>query len=1560
MISVNWHKFQAKVGDSAPAEFERLCYLIFCRKYNRPYGIFRYRDHPALETSPIEVDGELVGFQSKFFLDKFSNHKSDIIEAVEKVEKHYKELKRLIFFMPMDHDCNQNAADDGHETNAQREVENLAISFGFKIEWFCHSHFEATFSNKLYFDIGRHYFSDDHGMFALFDEIDCCKKRFLKTIHDSIEVGGKKFKIDRKELLKKIELSEGGTIFILYGEGGIGKSGVIKELIQDGNGTTWVFRPEEVVRFFSDSELSRSWHTAIGNVINETNDIVNRTIIVDSAEKIENLESDGGIFFAVIRIFVDAGWKVVFTIRTMFCDMLVRYLSSNMSSLHVQREMISPLTSTEIGRVESEFGIRLPSEVCTFHFLKIPFYLNIYIKNVKEFQKTGLCDFKKQIWFLVVEGGHVGDFAAAYFQRMVVKHIKEHDYWLDVSSALPETIQTLIKREILLQDFATSQYYIAHDVYEEIALEYEIEKILREWSTGEFFQQIPESRKMIRAFRIWLKDKLEFDIDSVKGVVRSAVNQVGGHWKNEALIAILNSSYAETFLAENKDRLFADKAAFLCSVIKLVRCACKEPRRDFPISELSNANLRYYLTKPSGRAWEVLILFICDNDACLHGFDLGPIVDFICEWIQCNSDGEVARKAGLFAMKVSLQDGKEFETHYDSWGNLTKIITASSKEIHNELQEFISFTLNDYDSSTIGLQREIYKGVLEHPYEHVNFIKQFPELTRQMAMAAWFKPRNHYYSAEWAEEVFGLSDRFLDSYVCPSAHATPIYILLNLDFAKTLDFLIEVVNKAVCHAAGWRKDDIGIKKTTISFPDGETVTQYISQPLWCMHRGVGSPVTPYLLQSIHMALERFFIDMHKLLANYKDKIEWLEQVAIGAIKKSKSASITSALNSLVLAYPDSYFGLASIIMTSREMIKADHTRGVISEAECKSLYDIYGNRNDVCIAERRLTLEDKFRSETLESVMLRYQMEFDDAKHERRQKMFTLLDKYGSSLLDEDRFFVLRADSRKRHVEKYVDCNGRKMFLSFPDVPEDLTKTRKEAEEKVLPNHICQNLMMWGMAKIRGEKIADGLMCYENNMSKTLDDFRYVLGLVEKADPRIHFVTSLVYPASALLLFHAGMIEVELRSKCERIILECAGRILKPNYFSVLLDGVDAALAALPLLTESKDAEVADAAMGLILFSMLCENRIGMENNRICDAIFTAVRNSKSLDQHCVDQYITQYLYLRTHFQKYLLMPQNRMKLSQCTNPLLMFLENNEELLTELETVCSFDINEVVSDPDAVYSLGNAILLITPTKENVKTYEKLIIGSIIAVLSNIYANTKDKHTRGVKYLEAFAVQYQLHLAKMLVLMDSDTLQASISEILKIPHIVDDHWFLSAVIAGEDERKEHDNFWCLWSALISPIDSMLRNSSFECEFDNNSVLEHFFLGKSLWKSNVTSREILRDEDVVVYSNAIKRFPASLGCLAALASFCNGIGSKYWREIIRLMVVVIAKLKENSWWHDSAMKRTVGKMEEFVLNVVLNNAEQIKKNDGLWENMIVVLDWLVDQQSNVAYQLREQLI
>ena len=213
---------------------------------------------------------------------------------------------------------------------------------------------------------------------------------------------------------------------------------------------------------------------------------------------------------------------------------------------------------------------------------------------------------------------------------------------------------------------------------------------------------------------------------------------------------------------------------------------------------------------------------------------------------------------------------------------------------------------------------------------------------------------------------------------------------------------------------------------------------------------------------------------------------------------------------------------------------------------------------------------------------------------------------------------------------------------------------------------------------------------------------------------------------------------------------------------------------------------------------------------------------------------------------------------------------------------------------------------------------------------------------------------------MLLLMNRETLQTSISEFSKVPRLVDDHWFLSAIIEGEDALNEHDNFWCIWTSLIPTVALMLNSDRSSNEFDNNLVLEHFFLGQTLWKPDVTSWKPLRDTDIAFYKKATRVLPPSLGCLSALASFCNGIGAKYWKDILKLMVGVISSFKEDVRWHDSAIKRTAGKLEEFVLKVVLNNTEQIKKNDGLWNDMLTVLDWLVEQQSTLSYHLREQLI
>ena len=64
--------------------------------------------------------------------------------------------------------------------------------------------------------------------------------------------------------------------------------------------------------------------------------------------------------------------------------------------------------------------------------------------------------------------------------------------------------------------------------------------------------------------------------------------------------------------------------------------------------------------------------------------------------------------------------------------------------------------------------------------------------------------------------------------------------------------------------------------------------QLISHSLWCMYRGTGSPLTPDLFQSMHMALENFFLEQAKGPKG-KNLLPWLKHF----LKNTRSASLAS-------------------------------------------------------------------------------------------------------------------------------------------------------------------------------------------------------------------------------------------------------------------------------------------------------------------------------------------------------------------------------------------------------------------------------------------------------------------------------------------------------------------------------------------------------------------------------------------------------------------------------------------------------------------------------------------
>ena len=100
MVKPNWDIFNSKFSENKRDNFEWFCYVLFCKEYNKPFGIFRYKNQSAIETEPLEIGTEVIGFQSKFYDGTISsNHKDELIDTIANAKRDYPNITKIIFYI---------------------------------------------------------------------------------------------------------------------------------------------------------------------------------------------------------------------------------------------------------------------------------------------------------------------------------------------------------------------------------------------------------------------------------------------------------------------------------------------------------------------------------------------------------------------------------------------------------------------------------------------------------------------------------------------------------------------------------------------------------------------------------------------------------------------------------------------------------------------------------------------------------------------------------------------------------------------------------------------------------------------------------------------------------------------------------------------------------------------------------------------------------------------------------------------------------------------------------------------------------------------------------------------------------------------------------------------------------------------------------------------------------------------------------------------------------------------------------------------------------------------
>jgi hypothetical protein len=311
---VNWANFKAKFNGKEQATFQWFCYLLFCEEYKQPLGISRYENHAGIETDPINIDQDVIGWQAKFYETRLSEHTDEFISAIDIAKTRHPNLTKIIFYTNRDFGQHNKKT----EPASKVKIENHAKEKGLTIVWRQKSFFESPFVTKDNFVIAKHFFSLDKTVFDLITELKRHSLAILNPIRSNILFNGKEIKIDRADTTEALQKNlQDGVPAILSGEGGIGKTAVIKDLYEvvGGKIPLFIFKATEFNNLTNVNNLLGNYGSfTVNDLATAYKDLEEKCIVVDSAEKLSDIE-DKEIFKTFVNIFIENKWKIIFTTR---------------------------------------------------------------------------------------------------------------------------------------------------------------------------------------------------------------------------------------------------------------------------------------------------------------------------------------------------------------------------------------------------------------------------------------------------------------------------------------------------------------------------------------------------------------------------------------------------------------------------------------------------------------------------------------------------------------------------------------------------------------------------------------------------------------------------------------------------------------------------------------------------------------------------------------------------------------------------------------------------------------------------------------------------------------------------------------------------------------------------------------------------------------------------------------------------------------------------------------------------------------------------------------------
>lgn len=1589
MQEINWDHFNSNFSGRQQAAFETLCYQLFCKQYDRPLGIDQYENHAGIETDPVEVDGKHIGWQAKYYDTRLSEHKDELKAAITTAKTRHTDLTDIEFYLNKGFGQDKEKTDPKYKT----EIEEHATKLGVTVTWKGPSFFKSPFVTEQNSNLAKHYFSLEDSVHDLINKLKEQTEAILSPIRSDIPYKKKQIKINRQPQIDSIikNLSVAPTL-VISGNGGSGKTAIIKDFYEANSGSypVYCFKATDFDNRRNIDEIFKQYGKfEASDFASAFPDSKTKIVVIDSAERLSEI-ADKSVFNQLVDLLYKHGWKIVFTTRRGFVTDLTTSLV-DVYGIGFCSYDVPELTSQELDSLSKAYRFKLPKDERLNELLHNPFYLHEYL----QFYDNGKGDldyqsFKDNLWNKqIVRNDYTKDDIhfgrESGFIKLTVRRANQGGFSVDLGNEVNSNVLSALRKdEVIAFDDKTGGYFITHDVYEEWALGKFIDRTFNNSSDTEgFLAAVGDSRPIRRAFRVWLSDKLLSDESAATSLIKDALSadKVPDHWKDEIIVASLLSEQAAELLCEIESELLSKDGELLKKVIFLLRIACKEIDEDF-LQKLGASRFKpgsllgHLYTVPKGSGWSYIIQLIYTHKDTLGLSNWAHILNLLKDWTSKNKSGETTKHASEIALFYyeSIADNDALYSLKDREKKLVDVILSGSVEIKDKIAKIIDTVASDPNFNHRNRYQPITKYMLGSVLESTDIAAAAPEEVIRLAEYVWLLPRPedpHGFGRSRLDidDDFGLS-RSIHEYYPASSLQTPIAALLKVKPKETLDFIVRLTNKSINIYSESELSQNETEEITLTFADGLKQTQLIGPRIWEIYRG--THVAPDLLESIHMALEKWLLDY---VANASEK----EAVAtcLKLLRDSTSASITAVVTSIVYSQPFKLREVALVLFRTKELFNYDKTRLLkdrTHKSGLESLRGIAPSRDfmqKLHEDERIKACDLKHRGMDLENLAVYYQFfRTEDISEEDSEQLvkniWAILDQYYSELPPEKsqkehdkvwRLYLARMDKRK--MKPTTEKKDGQTLINFnPQIDPKLKQYSENAlsENNKSMEHIT--ISLW--ARYRWDKktdYGDRYKIYDQDHKKAISETKTVLKKIQNGDESVGFFEQSIpiYVASVLMRDCKEKLTDEERDWCTKIILEVASVPSTAEYEPQAGDGVSVAIGSLPnLIGINKETDELIAV--LLLCTLFNLNHIGGEQTLSDIAVVTILHNLWKVSSDIAQSILVGYIILKPAYDI------SREEVRQTNIRAKKYETSEHEVIQKLDDDHEKEIESILSGKTTIeealksisgLDLGSLAIVfeLIPYRTTNEAHKKLAL-AVLNDLSEKLANKDDED----RYFHTYSL-FEKITHFILTSKESD-----IEPYLK-PFITNFEVYrsgselLEAFLSAADKLNEsYDNFWKVWDVYYPKV-LEISKKSYQSSWDT-TVIHNYLFAWMYFKEDAREWHILKSENKEFFEKVAKEFGSPIAVLYSLAKILYDVGSKYLEDGVNWLSTLMEDnpdLEKNDW-----EVNTLYHLEYVLRRFVPSRRGQIRKDRRLKKKVLTILNMMINKGSVTAYLLREDIL